>query len=260
VGFLFSAPAMNPTNTVATFQPGAPLARQTYRLRVSGTVTNTGGVALGADVTQATGFTVTCAGKLVISQLSGGGGIAGGSPYQNDFVELHNSGGAPVDLTGYFLQSGSAAATTIAWSVQALPPAIIQPGGYFLIREQAGATPTMNDLPAPDATASPFNLNGTAGKVALMQSGTAFVGGCPLTATPAVPTIDLVGFGSLANCFEGTKVPTLGNPNAAIRNDGGCMDTGVNSADFTVAAVGVPGAVIPPRNSAYPLHVCSCPN
>jgi hypothetical protein len=116
------------------------------------------------------------------------------------------------------------------------------------------------DLPDPDFTpGSPFNLNGLNGKVALALSGTAFTGACPLTATPPLATIDVVGYGT-ANCFEGTVVAAPGNANAAIRNDGGCSDTNVNSADFTIAPVGLPDAPISPRNSASPRHVCSCSN
>jgi hypothetical protein len=39
---------------------------------------------------------------------------------------------------------------------------------------------------------------------------------------------------------------------AAVRNDGGCADTNVNSADFSLVA---PTTL---HNSATPVHVCSC--
>jgi hypothetical protein len=253
VGFMFSAPAMNTANTIATFQPAAPLATQTtYRLRVSGTVTNAGGVAIGTDVTQATGFTITCAGKLVISQVYGGGSAASGV-YRNDFIELHNSGGSPVDLTGYVLQSGIANLTT--WTAQALSSAIIPPGGYLLIKEAGGTSMSQLELPAPDVTpANPFSLNGMNGKVALTLSATGFTVACPLTSTPPLPTTDLVGYGTTANCFEGAAATAvLTNATAAIRNDDGCLDNNVNSTDFTVTTPA-------PRNSTSPIHLCSCPN
>ncbi len=69
------------------------------------------------------------------------------------------------------------------------------------------------------------------GKVALVNSTTPLTGGCPTDAS----IIDFVGFGS-ANCFEGSGATSvLSNTTAAIRNNNGCDDTDVNSADFTVA-------------------------
>src|SRR5690606_38150224 len=58
------------------------------------------------------------------------------------------------------------------------------------------------------------------------------------------------GFGTNANCFEGSgPTPNLSNTTAAIRDDGGCVDTDDNSADFSVASPA-------PRNTASPVHVC----
>src|SRR5262249_29819656 len=149
IGFSAAAPVVDAAGTTATAQPAALLATQTtYQVRVAAAVTSAAGVPLGTDVTQPTGFRTTCAGVLVISQIYGGGSAAGGI-YRSDYIELHTRGGAPVDLTGYAVQSGLATGTT--WTRQALPSATIPPGGYFLIQEGGGTSMTQLPLPMPDA-------------------------------------------------------------------------------------------------------------
>jgi hypothetical protein len=255
----FGAPVIDATGTVATVHPAAVLAMQTtYKLRVLGTVTSAGGGRLGADFTQAFGFRTTCPGRLVISQVYGGGSAAGGI-YRNDFIELHNSGGAPVDLTSYAVQAGLATGTT--WSRQAMPSAIIPPGGYFLLQEGGGTSTTQAALPDPDfIPTSVLNLNGINHKVALSLSPDAFAVACPLTVTPPLDVTDLVGYGT-ANCFEGAVISSapMSNSTSALRNDDGCVDTNNNNNDFTVVTLtaGVPPV---PRNSKSPPHVCACPN
>ncbi len=95
------------------------------------------------------------AGKVVISQVYGGGGNSGAT-YKNDFIELYNSGSAPVDLSAYAVQYTSA--TSSNWSETTLSGSIAA-GHYFLIQEAAGSGGTQN-LPTPDATGS-INLAAT---------------------------------------------------------------------------------------------------
>ena len=65
-------------------------------------------------------------------------------------------------------------------------------------------------------------------------------------------SLDLVGYGSSANCSEGaTKAPGLTNTTSLFRRTGGCIDSGDNGADFTT---GTPS----PRTSATPASVCAC--
>jgi len=250
VGFAGAAPAMNAGNTIATAIPSPVLqTTTTYRIRVLGTVTNAGGLAIGTDVTQATGFTTAgfCATKIVISQVYGGGGNSG-AQFRNDFIELHNVGTTPVSLTGLAVQFASAGGATFA--VQALPSATIPPGGYFLIQESAGANTT---LPFPTADFVPsgtgFAIGATSGKVALTSTTTAITGSaCPSSAS----IIDLVGFGSGLSCFEGTAgAPAPSNTTSVQRNNGGCDDTNENKNDFTTA--------IPvPRNASTTAFLCAC--
>jgi len=61
---------------------------------------------------------------VVISQIYGGGGNQGAA-YRNDFVELFNRSGAPVNLTGWTIQYASA--TGSSW-VKIELSGTIQPG------------------------------------------------------------------------------------------------------------------------------------
>ena len=122
-------------------------------------------------------------------------------------------------------------------------------GGYYLIQGGGGADGTA-DLPTPDAVGT-IDMSATAGKVALVNSGTTITGtDCPSDAS----IIDFVGFGTSATCSETAPAPAPSNANSIIRGPGGaagtgCQDTGDNSADF------VAGAPIP-RNSGAPVYVC----
>ena len=58
--------------------------------------------------------------------------------------------------------------------------------------------------------------------------------------------------GRATNCSEGAPTATLSNTTAALRRDGGCIDTDQNNADFAVAAAA-------PRNTGADRHVCDVP-
>ncbi len=176
---------------------------------------------------------------IVISQIYGGGGNAGAT-YTNDFIELFNRGASAVSVAGWTVQYASATGTT--WQTTALSGSI-PPGGYYLVQEAQGAGGT-TPLPTPDATGS-IPMSATAGKVALVNTTTALSGSCPTGAS----IIDFVGFGSTANCSEGSPTATLSNTTAALRNMNGCTDTDSNSSDFTTGAPA-------PRNSASPTNSC----
>ncbi len=178
-------------------------------------------------------------GFIVISQVYGGGGNTGAT-YTNDFIELFNAGGAPVNIAGWSVQYASATGTS--WAVTPIT-GIIQPGHYYLIQEAAGSGGTM-PLPTPDATGS-IAMSATNGKVALVVGTTPLTGSCP------AGVLDFVGYGSTANCYEGSgPTATLSNTTAALRNNNGCTDTNNNAADFSVLDPA-------PRNSAAPSFVCT---
>jgi predicted extracellular nuclease len=191
---------------------------------------------------------------LVLSRVYGGGGNAG-APFTNDYIEIFNRGSSPVPLSGLSLQYASATGTgnfgATTTAITELPAASVPAGGYYLVQEGAGTTPS--GAITPDfADLTPINLSGTAGKVALV-TGTGTLGcnggsaACDAAATGRI--IDLIGFGN-ANYFEGpAAAPTLSNTTDARRKDNGCTDTDNNGNDFDAA---VPA----PRNSATDLNPC----
>jgi hypothetical protein len=180
--------------------------------------------------------------SVVISQVYGGGGNAG-APFKNDFIEIFNSGNAPVNLSGWSVQYAGASSTN--WSVTSLTAVLLLPGHYYLIQEASGGAVGVA-LPAADATGT-ASLAAAAGKVALVSSTTALGGsGCPF----GLNVVDFVGYGSSADCFEGAgPAPTPGNTTADIRAANGCTDTNNNSTNFAAATP-------TPRNTSSAANQC----
>ncbi|MFP7722420.1 lamin tail domain-containing protein [Lysobacter sp. A3-1-A15] len=167
----------------------------------------------------------TAGAQVVVSQVYGGGGNSGAT-LRSDFIELRNTGAAAVTLDGWSVQYASSGGSS--WQRTPLSGSIA-PGGYYLVKQADGAGGSL-DLPTPDATGT-IAMAGTNGKVALVSSGGALSGACPLAAATVV---DFVGYGGSANCFEGAgATATLSNTTAALRNGDGSVDTDDNAADFT---------------------------
>ncbi|MGE0452649.1 MAG: lamin tail domain-containing protein [Vicinamibacteria bacterium] len=182
---------------------------------------------------------------VVISQVYGGGGNSGAF-YRNDFVELFNRGDALVSLDGWAVQYGSSTGTT--WQVTPLT-GTLAPGRHYLVQQAQGANLAAALLPAPDAIGT-IGMSATGGKLALTSTATALSGACPLGVSGVV---DFVGFGSTANCFEGSgRTPAPSNTTATLRNGAGCVDTDDNLADF---GTGAPT----PRNTSAAFTDCSAP-
>ena len=166
--------------------------------------------------------------QVVISQVYGGGGN-GGATYTHDFVELLNTGGSAVDVTGWTIQYASAGPGGSGFAAQTLLSGTIQPGQFYLVQQAMGAGGT-TPLPTPDAIGT-IAMSATAGRVALVNNSTLIGMDCL-----AASIVDLVGFGA-ASCFEGTgPTPAPSNTNAVARLNGGCQDTNNNSADFIAQA------------------------
>ncbi len=183
--------------------------------------------------------------NLVISQLYAGGGNSG-AQYTNDFVEIFNRGMSTINFatTPYSIQYAGAVASFASSKVD-LISGTMPPGQYFLIQLSSGGA-NGAPLPTPDSTGS-ISLAATAGKVALVAGTTALTGsGCPLATSIA----DFVGYGTTANCFEGSgRAPAPSNTTADLRKAGGCTDTNENIADFLVS-------VPLPRNNSSPANNC----
>ena len=197
----------------------------------------TGPTAVQSDLAVRHDFAASPRPALVISQVYGGGGNSGAT-LKNDFIEVFNPGTVAVSVTGWSVQYNSAGGI-LTWQVTPLSGSI-PAGGYYLIQEVAGTGGTTS-LPTPDATGT-IPLSGTAGKVAISSSTTAFTGACP------AGTVDEVSFGTqTAAC--GTTTSNLSNTTSASRNSAGCALTGSTSADFSVGTAA-------PRNSATAVNVC----
>lgn len=209
-----------------------------------------------ANESGVTAVAAPMANDLRISQVFGGGGNSG-APYTHDFIEIFNSSSSPISLNGLSLQYASSTGTghfgASDTQLTELPDVILQPGQYFLVQEAGGSTGS--PLPTPDLIdPTPINMSGTAGKVVLVTGTTSLGcngGSTPCDANQLARIIDLVGFGTLTNFFEGSApAPQLSNSTAALRADNGCTDTDDNGADFTAVAPS-------PRNSSSSTYSCS---
>ena len=182
-----------------------------------------------------------------ISQVYGGGG-SGTAAYFDDYVELFNSSGSAVNISGWVLEYGSA---TGNWGSSALniftfpQGASIAPCSYVLVglSNGGGGAP----LPVtPDYTGT-LTLSGTAGKVALFSvaTGNANVA----CGAEAGPIVDKVAYGT-GNCPEVAAVPALTSLTGAIRKVGGLTDTDNNLNDFTVESSFTPHNSHSPANTS----------
>ena len=183
------------------------------------------------------------ANDVVISQVYGGGGNTG-STLKNDYIELINHSGTPVNLSGWSVQAF--VSTTGTWQVTPLTSFTLQPGQYYLIQESQGAGGT-DDLPTPDAIGT-IPVSSTSTKVALVNNTTTITAACPNAAAAGI--VDLVGYGT-TDCFEGSgTAPLLTNTTADFRLNGGCFDTNDNSVDFVTGAPN-------PHNTSSATHDCT---
>ena len=183
----------------------------------------------------------TASPNIVISQVYGAGGNSGAT-WRNDFIELFNRGNAPVSLAGWSVQY--AAATSSSWSKTDLS-GTLQPGQYLLVQQASGGT-NGAVLPAADVTGT-ISMAATAGKVALVNTTTLLSVSCPSGGS----LVDLIGYGTTANCFEGAgSAPAPSATNADKRAANGCTDNDDNATDFAASAAS-------PRNTATAVAPCS---
>jgi VCBS repeat-containing protein len=208
--FAATVPANNPTGVMSL-----PVTIQDAQFRVANTNITVKVLPVIPD-------------HVTISQLYGGGGNSGAT-YNHDYVELYNPHTSTFDLTGWSLQYSSATGDT--WQVQPLG-GTIAPGEYYLI-----GLATNNSgvgIPLPPANISgDINMSATTGKIALVNNFDALAGPCPIADTGVV---DFLGYGTTANCAEGTRAAAPSATTALFRKNGGATDTDNNSADFVTGA------------------------
>ena len=174
----------------------------------------------------------TPATHLVIQEVYGGGGNSG-AVYKNDYVMLYNPTNDTINIDGWSVQYASAAGsfsniTTLSGNVEA--------GKYFLVGEGPGTGGT-TDLPAVDVGGT-LLLSASAGKVALVKSGTA------IAAKTDATVVDFVGFGTTANIYEGTGSAKGASNTAAVSRKTVGIDTDDNTLDFSATSPA-------PKNAAY---------
>ncbi|WP_409485003.1 endonuclease/exonuclease/phosphatase family protein [Arsenicicoccus dermatophilus] len=170
---------------------------------------------------------------VVISEVFGGGGSSG-SPYRNDYVELHNSFDAPVSLDGWSVQYASSAGTT--WQRTALT-GTIAPHGTFVVAQAAGSG-TAAPLPRTDVQGS-IAMSATTGRVALVRTATTLTCGADCDGAPGV--VDYVGWGAATDYVVAPAPATTSS--TAIHRALPAPATGWDNAqDYTVGAP-TPGEV-----------------
>ncbi len=109
---------------------------------------------------------------------------------------------------------------------------MIGPGEYYLV-SLASSGAIGAPLPTPNISGG-INISATAGKVALVSNGAALAGACPLGSD--LDIVDFVGYGTTANCHEGTaNTAAPSNTSAVFRKDNGATDTDQNGNDFNAA-------------------------
>lgn len=181
---------------------------------------------------------------VVISEVYGGGG-SGTSTYRHDFVELFNRGSVAIDVSGWSVQYASD--TGGGWQPTSLGTfGLLQPGQSLLVRMGTAGTAGMT-LPAHDVSGGSL-MSSTAGKVALVSSGTALTGTCPAVSA----YVDLVGYGTMASCAEGGPTPNTSPTTSVSRHSNGCAETDSNAMDLLVGAP-------TPRNAAAGALTCGGP-
>ena len=149
---------------------------------------------------------------IVVSELRFRG-PAGGN---DEFVELYNSGSAPVDISGWRLQGCAASSGNPSDRASVPGGTTLQPGDHYLFANSNGYSGT---VPA-DATYS----------TGISDSGGARVVSAGGTAVDGVASSD----GSTDQCREGSglDLPTTDRDNSFERKNGGVQDTNDNAADF----------------------------
>ena len=205
----------------------------------TGTLTITGDEQTATVALSGTGVTPIAPGEIpdvIISEVYGGGGNSG-APLSHDFVELFNTTGAEIDISGWSIQYYSASGTTPSTTnVFVLPEGSkIPANGHFLIQCAAGSNEA-GALPTPDAVAeSGMTMGAKSGKVALFSTGDAQDINDISSLLDNPNFKDYVPYGS-ATPVWGTALGVLTNATSATRKltNGSYEYTADVGADFEV--------------------------
>lgn len=176
-------------------------------------------------------FSATGFSQVVISQIYAGG-ASGSALYDYDYIELHNMGNTPVDISSYRFVYAAKTSAIPASGGSALSGTISIPaGGYFLIKcnNSAGATPSYT-IPTPDFTlTTALNLGADNGKVRIYSDAT------------GTTTIDEVAWGTgTTNGTYGDPIAAFGKTKVGVRKLKGNYDTKHNEVDYTSETFAIP--------------------
>ena len=162
-------------------------------------------------------------GQLLVAEI-----VTGGASASDEYVELTNASGTPVDLVGlevvYVTSSGATVTRKASWT----EPTVVEPGRHVLLANGLGAYAAGADVVYSGGLAA------TGGAIVLRA-----VGGTP---------VDAVGWGDAVNVFVET-LPAPGPPSGSSieRRPGGSggnvQDTNDNGADFALNATPVAQAL-----------------
>jgi predicted extracellular nuclease len=148
---------------------------------------------------------------LVINEVYGGADVQNGGVLNRDFVELFNTGGTPVSLSGMSLQHRGSLITGLPApnAVFALPDVEIPGGGSYLVAGKAGTAGTA--LPEPDATWG-LDIGDNSGQVFLANTTAPLDPNVPAGSSGSAfntDVVDFVGWGANTTSYEGSA-PAVG--------------------------------------------------
>ena len=188
-------------------------------------------VSLAAGVAALTPIAASAAvtpdAPVVIDEVYGGGGNSG-APLNRDFIELHNTSGDTVDLSGWSVQYASAAGAT--WQVTPLTGVSVPAGESVLVGQAFGAN---TSLPTFEADVEgTIAMSGSAGKVVLVSSQTPISGATGIANLASI--VDFVGWGNAGDWTGTGAAPATSNTTSVSRTEH--ANTANNAADFTAGA------------------------
>ncbi|WP_052460405.1 ExeM/NucH family extracellular endonuclease [Microbacterium gorillae] len=166
---------------------------------------------------------------VLIDEVYGGGGNSG-APFNRDFIELHNPGTAPVDVSGWSVQYASA--TGASWQVTKLGARAIPAGGSIVIGEALGANTALPGFDVDVDVDGTIAMSGTAGKVALVSSEQAITGATGIATRDDV--VDFVGWGNAGDWAGTGAAPATTNATSVSRVQH--ANTADNRVDFVAGA------------------------
>jgi hypothetical protein len=200
--------------------------------------------------------------KVVISGVYGGGGNSGAT-YKNDYIELYNTTGAPINLTGYSLYyspvTGGTNNSVTKKNTYTFPAnSSIEANGFVLIKASAGSGSQPNWPVAFDFDGSGDGTNlsmaAAAGRVLLLSK---YVDLSPANSVPTTLAgiqamdgyMDYMPYGKLVEPpFGGTTIDLAANKAAQRKYNGSAI-----TYTFSVGAVFsiITADENAPRNSDY---------